>query len=163
MRQRCIPSKDTTKAKQFEFRPPDPAWAPTAAVQRARKALKAYDPYLDLWWSPAVRLGTEQPGRWCVKEWLPSTGAWDMVLVWEGPNGEYRDEFPTDVLVAKVAAKSLKGVSFAAHLDKVESSNDTRDADAERIRLREGWREANHKAAYDSKRKFGVRVPGLKK
>lgn len=150
MRQRCLPSSDTLQSKSLSFQPPDPAWAPVAAVQRARAVLKAYDPYLNLWWSPAVRLGDPvRPGRWTVKEWMPSVCNWDTVLVWEGPNGEYRDEFPTDRLVAAVAARSLRGERFDRHVETKQAADKARADKAEATRFDDDWREANAKAKHD--------------
>jgi hypothetical protein len=164
MRQRCLPSSGTLQEKSLSFRPPDPAWAPTAAVQRARAALKAYDPYLGLWWSPAARLNDPvRPGRWTVKEWMPSVCNWDTVLVWESPSGEYRDEFPVDQLVAAVAARSLQGQSFGKRLAAHDAANKARDSRAAAKEHDDGWREANSKARYDVNATKVIAAAGLKK
>lgn len=159
MRQRCLPTRDSDRAHQLDFQPPDPVGAPTLAVARARKALRAFDRYLVLHWSPVIRVMDERPGRWTIKEWGPQTGTFSTVVIWEGPNGEYRGEFPVDAMLAAVASKSTGGMSATDFLASKDAANATFDKKREDKRDTESWREANVRAAFDNRNRF---TPTLK-
>jgi hypothetical protein len=163
MRQRCIPPPGSEQEKQLSFRPPDPAWAPVEAVQRARAALKRYDPFLDLWWSPVIRItDAVHPGRWTIKAWEQKGGAWDLVHIWEGPDGSFRNEFPVDALIEVVAYKdrwrtdATANETWAARIARMDRENQARDDAAELDKRAETWRWAVDKANYDQKTRFNV-------
>lgn len=161
MRQRCVPQRDTLAHKQLTFRPPDPPWAPTAAVARARKALNDYDPFLALWWSPVVRMfDSTHPGRWTVKSWMPHSGSWETVFIWEGPNKEYRDEFPIDQLLQEVAKRDLNqmGKTLQEWSDDLDKQNEGMEYRRDRGVYHEAMKHAVDKALYDSDIKKGVTV-----
>lgn len=149
MRARCIPPPGSEQEKQLSFRPPDPADAPAGALQRAREALKRYDPFLDLWWSPVIRIHDPvHTGRWTIKCWEQKTGAWDTVHIWEGEAGEFRNEFPVDALVAAVAAKDrwrkieTAGETWMQRVERMHQENEALNAAREHERRKETLREA---------------------
>lgn len=162
MRQRCTPSPETLQAKQLSFRPPDPAWAPVEALQQVRAALKRYDPFLDLWWSPVIRMGQENPGRWTIKCWDEKSGSWDLVHIWEGPNHEYRDEFPVDAIIEVVARKDrwrkleTAGETWAQRIERMDRTNAETELKRETLHRHETLREAADKAWYDTGMRFNV-------
>lgn len=98
MHQRAIPDKDTETFRSFSHVPKDPDIA-SETIERCREALKAYDPYLNVWWSPARGLSKPAPvGRWRIVQWVPRTGNWDTVTYWEGEDGAYRQPSPSEML-----------------------------------------------------------------
>lgn len=175
MRERCVPQPDTLAHKQFVFQPPDPEWAPVEAVRRAREVLREYDPFLNLWWSPAVRLfDPVKPGRWTVKVWMPTAGNWDTVLIWESPSGEYRGEFPEDALRAELGKRDLDKMNltlaqFVGNMDEANAQMEfLRDKDIYHRSLRHAADKAlydrdpfaAHRSAKFNRAKFGVAMPG---
>lgn len=166
MRQRCTPPPGSEQEKQLSFRPPDPAWAPSEALAEARAALKRYDPFLDLWWSPVIRMGdpTGNTGRWTIKCWEQKTGGWDTVHIWEGPNREFRNEFPVDALIEVVAYKDrwrkieTAGETWAQRIERMHKENDALDQKREMTHRAETFREAADKAWYDGGLRFNVPV-----
>lgn len=166
MRQRCVPPPGSEQEKQLSFRPPDPAWAPVEALAKARAALKRYDPFLDLWWSPVIRMNADAatPGRWTIKCWGPNSGEWDTVHIWEGPNNVFRNEFPEDTLIETVAFKDrwrkieTANESWIQRVERMHRENDAKTAKHEMNHRTETWREAADKAWYDGGLRFNVPV-----
>lgn len=158
MRQRCIPPPGSERERQLSFRPPDPADAPALALAEARAALKRYDPFLDLWWSPVIRMGdpTGLIGRWTIKCWQQHDGAWETVCIWEGPNGEFRNELPTDSLVEEVAKRDrwrrieTASETWQRRIERMHAENAAIDEKREMTHRAETWREAADKAFYQS-------------
>lgn len=95
--------------RSYHFRPADPIWAPTAALERARRRLKEFDPRLSIWWSSTRHAWdykndcpAEIPGRWRVVEWLTRQGNWTTVFYLEGPSGEFRDFEPVEAILQRL-------------------------------------------------------------
>lgn len=152
MRVRCAPEAGTQAHQSFTFRPADPAWAPIALVERCRTALKAYDAYLDLWWSPMRGFGGFAPGRWRVVQWLKLSGTWDTVFYWEGLKGEYREPSP-DALVNKIRACDLwaRDDDLGKAAKRLADENDKREEKEKRTRYDE---------AFDHAHDIGIRAEG---
>lgn len=146
--------------RDLAFRPPDPVWAPKGRLERIRAALKAFDPFLDLWWSPLCRFNSPHPGRWVVKEYVRSSRTWTNVMIWEGPNRQYRDEFPIEQMLDQIAARGAGG-----ELRRLSKDLDRKNRDVDEKRELEHkigtYREAADEAWYTSGQRFGVRQSGL--
>lgn len=157
MRQRCVPVEGDSQFQSFSYRPADPAWAPVDLVARCRKALKDYDSFLDLWWSPMRGFGGERVGRWRVVEWLKSRGNWDTAFYWEGADGSYREPSPQGIL-----AEAQKCDMWARGNDLVNASRVIDDANARREqkikseRMDRAWDGAIDKADIQTGKRFSV-------
>lgn len=136
--------------RRIGWQPADPIWAPSAALSRARRALKAYDPCLSLWWSTVRRVGSEIPGRWRVVRFSFNTGEWDTVFYWEGDNGEFLNEFPTETLLARVQACDLskQGKNLQEVADEIERHNDKLKARQRSEIAERAWKTAHEKAEH---------------
>jgi hypothetical protein len=143
--------------RSFLFRPQDPIWAPSSALERARKALSDYDWRLGLWWSPMRALGRdeERPGRWRVVEWMPRHGNHHTVFYLEGPEGQFRDFEPVDAILARLRkAASVDTKTAAAQADQAAQDRELQ----RRTELAEANREfqEDHAARYHGVRQtFG--------
>lgn len=159
MRQRCTPQPGTLAAKDLTFRPADPVWANLAALATARAVLKAYDPYLDLWWSPLRGRGKPGPvGRWRIVAYRAIERSRETVMFWEGPDGEYRGEFPKDALLAEVHKRDMwaKGTDFGREVERLDRDNAALKAAQREEHRAESWRYAHDKTPYDVGAKFNV-------
>lgn len=141
----------TAQWRSFHFQPPDPVWAPSSALAEARRALRSFDPRLNLWWSTTrKRDDLERPGRWRVVEWMPNQGNWATCFYWEGPGGEYRAPMPVQPIIDKLGTIA-KSLALAA--EEAEKGEKAR----EHQRLKD-WQEACSEMHEDlSARHNGVR------
>lgn len=141
----------TAAFRSFHFKPPDPVWAPSSALDEARKALRAFDPRLNLWWSTTrKRDDPERPGRWRVVEWMANQGNWSTCFYWEGENGEYRDPMPVQPIIDKLGR-------IAQNLAVVAQQAEEAEQKREHTRLKE-WQEACRELHEDlSARHNGIR------
>lgn len=161
MRQRCVPTQGSAGWQSYSFLPPDPSWAPSGLIERTRKALKAYDSYLNLWWSPMRGMASGLPGRWRIVCYMPRTSTWDTVLYWEGEGGSYRDPSPEGCLQAAqrcdMWARNDDLTKLAA---RVEDKRATKEDKQEREKFDDVWDDSVHYADYASgKRKnFDMKV-----
>jgi len=164
MRQRCVPTQGSAAWQSFTFRPQDPVWAPHALLERTRKALKAYDTYLDLWWSPMRQMHSGLAGRWRIVAFMPKTSTWDTVLYWEGEGGTYRDPSPEGCLMAAQKADLwARGDDLKKLSDRLETKSKKNEDAAWREKYDGTWDHsvdvaefaAGHKKHYD----MGVPTP----
>lgn len=122
----AAPTEGMAAYGSYRFCAPDPPWVPSAAIERVRRELRAFDERVGIWWSPMRRADSDphRPGRWRVVEWLPRMGNWSTAFYWEGPDGEYRDFEPVGPIIAKLQriAKPLD-----QQLGLCEASNETRE------------------------------------
>lgn len=139
-RARTSPSESSAEWQNFNFRPADPAWAPMALLERCRTALKAYDPYLDLWWSPMRGFGTLAPGRWRVVCWMQGSNTWDTVFFWEGLKNEYREP-SADAMVEKIRRCDMwaRGNDLGKLAKELDGKKEAADAKGERTKLDDAW------------------------
>ena len=136
--------------RTIRWRPQYPVWAPVASLERARRALRDYDPCLSIWWSPVRRHNDEQPGRWRVVRYSFNTGEWDTVFYWEGDNGEFLGSFHKETLLARVQACDLtkQGKNLQQVSDEVDHHNDRIKAKQKSEAAERAWRVAHEKAEH---------------
>lgn len=169
-RARVAPPQHTAEAQNYAFRPADPAWAPAALLERCRAGLKAYDPYLDLWWSPMRGFGQLAPGRWRVVCWMKGQNTWDTVFFWEGLDGKYREP-AVDAMVEKIRRCDLwaRGTDLGQHAKRIDGKKEDADAKDERTKLDEAWGHSvdaadvagKHRLSFDMGRAKTPPRPGL--
>ncbi len=101
MRRRCVPNESSEHFRPFNFLPPDPDHS-SETIALCRKALKDYDSFLNIWWSPIRGFGRrpqgEAIGAWRIVEWMPNAACWSTVSYWETESGLYRSPSPTEIL-----------------------------------------------------------------
>lgn len=143
VRVRCVPQEGSAGWRAFSDRPKDPVWSNRSLLERTRKALKAYDSYLDLWWSPTRRFHSEIPGRWRIVCFMPNAHVWDTVQYWEGESGEYRDPSPEGCLIAAQRCDMwARDTNLSAVSKKVDGKNDAVKERAEASKFDEVWNDS---------------------
>ena len=151
MRKRVAPQSEAER-RSVAWQPADPIWAPSAALARIRRALKAYDSYLSIWWSPMRRMASEVPGRWRVVRYSVNMGEWDTVFYWEGDNGELLNEFPVETILARVQACDLskQGKNLQEVADEVERHNERLKETRKKQMSEQAWKTAHEQAEHAS-------------
>lgn len=141
--------------RSIRWQPQDPIWAPVAALERARRALRDYDSCLSIWWSPMRRMNSSQPGRWRVVRYSFNAGEWETVFYWEGDNGEYLGSFPKETLLARVQACDLtkQGKNLQEVADEVEHHNERLKAKQKSEANERAWEIAHQQAEHATKAK----------
>lgn len=155
MRQRCVAREGSAEEHSLRFCPPDPVWAPAESLEKARKALKAFDPRLNLWWSPMRHFNSELPGRWRVVEFLAGSGTWDTVFSWEGPEGQYRPPLPVEPIIAKIASMDVTkhGGDLTKMSKALDAKNDKQDEKSKTAKKDDARRSAHDVAEFASNQK----------
>ena len=82
------------------YTPPDPLGIGTAAIERCRKRLAAFDRDVTIWWA-------SNAGCWRVMQWLETAGVWDEIFRWHGPQGEYRDIGSPDAIIRELQKRKI--------------------------------------------------------
>lgn len=129
----------------LRFCPPDPAWASKPLLERTRRALKAYDRHLNIWWCPnrgLARGDEEMPGRWRVVRYGERAGGWKKWFYWEGPQGEYRHPFPVEPILEKVKAGEHNMRELAIAIDQRNDRIKERQREEAMREVHAGAREA---------------------
>lgn len=142
-RLRCEPTRGSAAWQAYSFRPTDPVWAPRELIERTRKALKSYDSYLDVWWSPMRRFESELPGRWRIVCYMPNTSTWDTVLYWEGDGGEYRHLSPEGCLLAAQRCDLwARGSDLGQLSKKLDDKRHAAEDKAQATKFDDVWRDS---------------------
>lgn len=125
MRRRCVPNESSEHFRPFNFLPPDPDHS-SETIARCREALKAYDSFLNIWWSTIRGFGRrpegEPLGAWRIVEWMPKQSAWSTVSYWETADGLYRAPDPNEMLAEVQRMDAWKrGEDLKVISDKIEA------------------------------------------
>jgi hypothetical protein len=136
------PSSQALAERAFYFQPPDPPWAGSESIARARRALREYSRELQVFWSPLRRFSSALPGRWRVVQWSKGSGVWSTLFFWEGPNGEYRPPDAAallkEVMRCDVSNRGEHMGTIAKKIDEhVERAETKKEADQHDIAFRE--------------------------
>jgi hypothetical protein len=125
--------KEGTAAwRSFNFRPPDPIWAPAGVLERTRRKLAEENWRLSVWWSHCRMAGYdhETPGRWRIVEWMPEQMNWATIFYWEGPEGQYRHPDDADAIIRRVHRADRP-------IDEIDAENDRHNAQIDQKKRRE--------------------------
>lgn len=79
-------------------------------LTQVRAALKAFDPFISIWWSEHKRCQShpDKPGRWRVMEWMPRLGNWVEVFTWETAGRGYASPWPVDPIIARLGRARVR-------------------------------------------------------
>jgi len=107
---RALPKEGSVQARSYHFRPPDPTWVSAKMLEEVRAALRAFDPYVTIWWSETKRCVShpEMPGRWRVMEYLPRKNNWLEAFTWETPSKGYRLPWPASAIIHKLGQSMVR-------------------------------------------------------
>lgn len=152
------PMRDTEAWRALHSCLKDPAWAPTTLLAATRKALKAHDTHLDVWWSSARE-------RWQIMHFMPRVNCWETIFYWQGHDGSYREPGPADSILRRLYAMDV--TRTGKDLKQVAKECDAARVKADETKKETVCREGGA-AAYDfglsrSGKRLRIQVPGFKK
>lgn len=151
------PQNQLTAAwRTFHSRPPgaEPPVGVLGDFEPARKTLKAFDPALEIWWSPWRDYGTDTPGRWRIMQWGPRAQNWIHILYWQYDDGSYRPLYPIGALIRKLdsmrapLAQVSEEADVANEIAKMEHKR-------EMVRIQRDHWQATRKRGGGTQRVFG--------